>query len=82
MDKKQARKIRRCYYKSGQPKRCTQCLSPDLVEDVRDSLDVGVGIGIPMEIAVSCNKCGAAAGYWAHGYWDSCYLMGRLGVEY
>jgi hypothetical protein len=82
MTKKQQRRIQRCYYKSGAAKRCPSCFSPDLAEDVRDSLDVGVGIGIPMEIATYCKKCGERCAYWAHGYYDPCYLMDRMGVEY
>lgn len=81
MAKVEARRIRRCYHSNGKPKRCPDCISPDLREDVRDSLDVGVGC-IPMEIETVCNKCGSSVAYWAHGYYDSTYLMDKLGIEY
>lgn len=82
LSKSRVRSIRRCYHKNGAPRRCPNCLSPDLVEEVRDSLDVGVGAGIPMEVETLCNKCKSSVAYWAHGYYDPCYLMDKLGVEY
>nr|DAU44476.1 MAG TPA: transposase-like protein [Caudoviricetes sp.] len=82
VSKKEQRRIRRCYWPDGAPKRCPHCISPDLHEDVRDSLDVGVGIGIPMEIETYCGKCGKTVAYWAHGWYDPCYMMDLMGVDY
>lgn len=82
MTKAQVRRIRRCYHHNGAPKRCPSCFSPDLREDIRDSLDVGVGAGYPMEIETRCNKCGCSVAYWAHGYYDPTYLMDKLDIDY
>ena len=58
------------WYKDGHPKRCPKCMHRKFEEDVRDSLDVGVGVGIPMEIEYLCARCGNSCAYWAHGSFE------------
>lgn len=71
------RKWRQFFYEDGTPRRCPHCISPDLKEIVRDSIDVGVGGGgIPCEIETRCNKCNSMLGYWAYGSYDPLFPHG------
>lgn len=51
------------------PTTCPVC-GADAKERVMDSLDVGVGGGIPMEIELTCSnpECDHYIGYWSHGH--------------
>lgn len=70
------------WWQSGRPKRCPRCMSKIIVEGVWDSLDVGVGCGIPMEIEYLCSSCGKSCAYWAHGYFEPFYIMDYAEIPY
>lgn len=53
------------------PHICQYCKSERIKSTVVDSLDVGVGVGLPMEVRYDCEDCKRAVDYWAHGMFES-----------
>ena len=53
--------------------RCPSCRAPIDLDSCKhrttDSLDVGVGPGMPLEQEVVC-ECGKVVGYWAYGFYE------------
>lgn len=55
---------------SRMPKICPHCKSERIKSTVVDSLDVGVGTGIPLEVQYDCEDCKRCVAYWAHGTYE------------
>lgn len=49
------------------PSTCHHCGSANLKERPTQTIDVGVGPGIPCESEFTCNDCKRSVGYWAYG---------------
>ena len=63
-----------CYSEDGAPIKCCKCGSEQITEKVTNTLDVGVGRGMPMEFECVCDQCGEVVGYWAYGYYDPSFM--------
>lgn len=65
----------RNYLPSGECIRCPNCGTQDLKENVRDSIE-----GTALEVSTDCPSCREMVGYWAHGYYDPCFMFGDKSI--
>lgn len=52
----------------SEPEKCHNCGCKTLITEIKDRIDVGVGVGIPCEYEYICSACGTPVAYFAYGH--------------